>query len=84
MAIIEIIRDKPPALARCRAAECRRQIEWVLTPKGKKLPIDAPLRIAMQTATLDGQPLTFVDTDTVHWASCPAAWKFSRKQKGGS
>ena len=83
MALIEIKRDTPPELAQCRAAECRRAIEWVSTPKGKRLPIDVPVVIAMEMATLDGKPLTFVDTDTVHWASCPAAWKFSNKQKGG-
>jgi hypothetical protein len=83
MGLIEIKRDTPPELAVCRAAECRRAIEWVSTPKGKRLPLDVPVKIAMETATLDGVALTFVDTATVHWASCPAAWKFSGKQKGG-
>lgn len=82
MALIQIIRDRPPALARCRASECRRQIEWVLTPKDKKLPVDVPLQVAMETQTLDGKVLTYIDTANVHWASCPARAKFSRKQRG--
>ncbi len=83
MPLIQIIRDRPPALARCRAAECKRQIEWVLTAhKGKRLPVDAPLRIAMETPTLDGGAQTFIDSSAVHWKTCPAAAQFSQKQKG--
>lgn len=82
MALIEIIRDRPPSRARCRAKECRREIEWVLTPKGAKLPVDAPLHVAMETQRLDGTPVLFIDNATVHWASCPARARFSRKQRG--
>jgi hypothetical protein len=82
MAMIQVIRDNPPGIARCRASDCRRQIEWVLTTNGKKLPVDHPMQIVMETQTLDGVTLTYINTDSVHWGSCPTRAQFSRKQRG--
>ena len=83
MALLEIIRHNPPELGRCRAAACRRPIEWVKTPKGANLPVDVPLHVAMETPLLDGGTVLFIDNATVHWASCPERAQFSRKQRGG-
>jgi hypothetical protein len=78
---IEVIRDDPPVVGRCRAEDCRREIEWVRTPKGQRMPVDHPLQVASEETLLDGTVVTRVHTDHVHWATCPAAASFHRKRR---
>ena len=77
--LIDVIRSTPPTLGRCRAAACKREIEWVQTVKGKRLPVDHPLRVVREFARLDGTLLTVIDTARVHWATCGDADQFRRK-----
>jgi hypothetical protein len=83
--LIDVIRSTPPLLGRCRGEACRRRIEWVQTVKGKRLPVDHPLRVVREFARHDGTLLTVIDTARVHWATCADVDQFRRKrapQKG--
>lgn len=76
MALINVIRSYPPELGRCRHVKCRRIVEWVLTTKGKRMPVDAPLVAERVVEQLVGPPVTVIDGGRSHFATCPYAHVF--------
>ena len=80
--ILEIYQDSHGRKANCRS--CQRAIEWAELKSGKKMPFDFPI-VVTQT---EGNPIRDgsriierVDTDISpsHFATCPDAKKWSRK-----
>ena len=67
----------------CR--ECRTQIHWVKTPRGKNMPLDMH-RVAGGNVEVDeNNQAVFVRKDGLphfisHWATCPDADKFRKKK----
>lgn len=79
--VIGVIRHRPPELGRCRADTCRREVEWVTTEKGRRMPIDHPLRVLRTHERLDGQLVVIVDAAQSHFATCPEAPRFSKRTR---
>jgi len=76
---LEILRESPPALARCKAQQCQKTIEWVRSVKtGRKLPVDAPLVVDAEYERLDGSRVILIDSAAAHFRSCPSAASFRR------
>ncbi|MDI6872127.1 MAG: hypothetical protein QME79_12445 [Bacillota bacterium] len=60
-------------MATCKG--CGKQIEWIETPAGRRMPVD-PGRVVVVTD--EGQVVT---GRLPHWASCPARDQFKRKER---
>ena len=68
--LLTVIRASPPAYGVCREATCKRNIEWVTTTTGKKLPVDLPLEINRVYERNDGTFVTVIRDSAVHWNRC--------------
>ena len=82
MATITVIRNRPPELGRCRDASCGKTIEWVVTDKGKRMPVDHPLLVERVVERADGTTTATIDAGQSHFATCPGAKKFRKQQTG--
>lgn len=79
MALIDVMRDTPPAYARCTHAACGAAIEWVRTiPRGRVMPVNTPLVVVARIPHLDGSEVVTIDGGASHFATCPAAAQFRR------
>lgn len=58
-------------LAKCKGYG--REIEWIKTPAGKAMPVDAEV---ITIVTSKGE---VVKGHTPHWATCPVAQQFKKK-----
>jgi hypothetical protein len=67
---IAVIRSTPPAYGVCRAETCRKNVEWVTTLKGKKVPLTLPVLIQRVYERTDGTFVSVVDFSAVHWSTC--------------
>ena len=81
MPTIEVIRSQPPELGRCTASTCRKPIEWVVTLKGKRMPVDHPLLVERVHERADKTLVTVIDSGVSHFATCPDAGRFRRPRK---
>ena len=62
----------------CKAASCGKTIFWVLTARGKRMPIDIDVEHGKApTASLPGQGIP-------HWARCVEADSFRKPRTGVS
>jgi hypothetical protein len=68
--LINVIRATPPAYGVCRAEACRKNIEWVTTLKGKKVPLTLPFSVKRVFEKTDGVLISVVDFSDVHWSTC--------------
>ena len=68
--LVGVIRTSPPSYGVCRAKDCRKNLEWVTTLKGKKIPLSLPVKIERVYERNDGTMVTVVDFGNVHWATC--------------
>lgn len=59
----------------CRG--CKMEIKWIITPSGKKMPIDTKQR-SFYIIDSDGFPHLFKGHEP-HWATCKDRDKFKRK-----
>lgn len=59
-------------IANCRS--CRAEIVWLVTPKGKKMPIDADY-MALRYDMDEAEPAFSWEAhhEGVHWGTCPNA-----------
>jgi hypothetical protein len=55
----------------CRGKDCRRAIEWWLTPNGKKIPLST---VTLGTLKDNNRREALVP----HWTDCPNAGDFRR------
>src|SRR5262245_39273779 len=78
---IEVIRLHPPELGTCRAPDCHRAIEWVVTMKGRRMPVDHPLRVEREHLRDDGTLITIIESASSHFVTCPAASTFQRSRR---
>ena len=74
--VLHVCRERPPALARCRG--CGAAIEWVATNRGRRMPIDQPLRVLRTHEANDGRLWVVIDSAQSHFATCPEAATFKR------
>jgi len=81
---VEVVRSNPPKMSRCRAEECGAVIEWVRTRNGRQMPITAPLVVRAEYERLDGAKVVVIDASSSHFATCPAAREFRRRQNDES
>lgn len=81
MALIEVVRSSPPALGYCKAAGCRRRIEWVETAAGKRMPVNHPLMVEKVYDRESRPPITVIDSTQSHFVTCPAAPRFQTKAR---
>lgn len=65
----------------CREAICQAEIVFLITKKGKKMPVDAESLSVDDVAALEaGEEVTFRYGDHIsHYQTCPAAKTFSKK-----
>ena len=67
----------------CHGDGCRAQIEWAeIVGSGKRMCFDLPI-VALSTHhdPATRRLIEVVDLSTNHWASCPDATKFKRKER---
>jgi hypothetical protein len=77
--ISTVIRERPPAIARCRG--CQAPIEWTTTsPGGRRMPVDHPLIVLTSFELLDGRMVVRIDAGQSHFATCPDAQSFQRRK----
>lgn len=77
---IDVIRDCPPSVGRCKS--CDRRIEWVTTTaRQRKMPVDAPMLIERVVAELTGgRTRVTIDAAHSHFVTCPDADRFRRRK----
>jgi len=68
--LVNVIRSIPPSYGVCRAQACRKNIEWVTTLKGKKVPLTLPVTIKRVFEKTDGVLVSVVDFADIHWSTC--------------
>jgi len=81
--LIEVVRARPPELAKCKGKGCTKTIEWVRTvPAGRLMPLTHPVLVEQVFERRDGTIVTVVDASASHFATCPAASTFRKKRTG--
>jgi len=64
-----------------KCKKCPTEILWVVTPNGKRTPVDAkPIRVAMLREEAGGvlKIEEVAEGHQTHWATCPAAKEFKK------
>lgn len=81
MALIEVIRERPPAYAHCKGEGCGKLIEWVTTvATGRRMPVTAPLRVERVHEREDGRMVTVLEGEQAHFNTCPGANAFRKSR----
>ena len=78
---IEVYRMSPPSVRPCSGKTCSKRVEWVLTPKGKWMPLTHPVSVISQHEMMDGRVMSIVASSASHFSSCPDAELFRRRRK---
>ena len=70
---------KPNDVVQCR---CGAKVVWMVTTRGKKMPVDYSEKIRVFLDFTNPRPLVFnAQTMVSHFATCPDADKFRKPKK---
>ena len=68
---LSVLRSSPPKYDTCNKPTCGASIEWVATiATGARIPINTPIDISIVYPRQDGQMVTVIKQNAVHWTTC--------------